>query len=76
MTRKVVYVFSNIILNENNILVSQYHAVFLLLTPVNALCPALSESVTVGRPTQDQHILLGMGGHVSFHKHEPAVAAG
>lgn len=34
-----------------------------------------TENFTLGRFTQDQHLLLGMGWHVSFYKHNSAVAS-
>lgn len=46
-----------------------------ILTNLTFLSFWFTENFTLGRFTQDQHLLLGMGWHVSFYEHNSAVAS-
>ena len=60
---------------ENERFAKKYDTGFLpLILKKCPSCYLFTESITLGRLTQDQYILLGMGRHVSIYKHNTTVA--
>ena len=69
-------IFKNVISKDNELFAKECDTGFLHLTFWKMLLLLLfTESITLGRLTQDQYILLGMGRHVSIYKYDTAVAS-